>query len=229
MPKSSTTGPSSVGHRRCRGGWCRAGAGAAGGATRWPAPPLLTVAIRISSPRPSRSAYSPSRPMWPQSRSGARREAESPGPRQHPVEQPVRLHLAEAPLAVADDHGGGLVLDLEGHAAGTGPFWRNPTYWGTRITPWESCPRRFAPTRLSATRSASSAGKPAASNNWHTNAFRLSEVTVGTSKSPHCSGSVRVPWRDVSRIGSGGPGGPSPARLYHAGRSSGKRAVANRT
>ncbi len=48
--------------------------------------------------------------------SGARRDAERPGPRQDQVEQPVGLDLAEAPLAVADDHRGALLLDLQRHA-----------------------------------------------------------------------------------------------------------------
>ena len=47
-----------------------------GGATRWPAPQLLTVAIRIRPSSAARSAYSPSRPMCPQSPGRAR----PPGP-----------------------------------------------------------------------------------------------------------------------------------------------------
>ena len=39
-----------------------------GGATRWPAPPLFTVAIRTRPSAAARSAYSPSRPMCPQFR-----------------------------------------------------------------------------------------------------------------------------------------------------------------
>ena len=52
----------------------------------------------------------------------ARRQPERLRLGEDQVEQPVRLDLAEAPLAVAGDHGGRLVLDLQRDAGAVGPL-----------------------------------------------------------------------------------------------------------
>ncbi len=84
-----------------------------GGATRWPAPLLLTVAIRIKPSAAARSAYSPSRPMWPNSDRSRRPARVALALGMTRSSKPMRLDLSQPPLAVDHDHAWRLVLDLE--------------------------------------------------------------------------------------------------------------------
>ena len=100
------------------------------------------------------------------------------------IQQAVGLDLPQAPLAVGRDDRLRLVINLQVDARLVLPFSRKPRYWGARITPCESCPRRFAPTRLMATSRASAAGTPAASKREEVKSISSFALSVGTSWAP---------------------------------------------
>ena len=87
-----------------------------GGATRCQPPQLLTVAMQHQAFRRGSLGILTQSADVPAIARRADRYAEHPRLGHQQVQQPVRLHLAQAPLAVADQHGGRLLHDAKVHA-----------------------------------------------------------------------------------------------------------------
>ena len=122
------------------------------GRRRRPKPWLLTVARKASASAAAASAYSPSRPMWPQCSSvpAARPSARALGISRSSSRWAWTWPRPHWPSATQD--GRRLVDDLQRRRrACSSPSSQELRYCRTRIRPCESWPHRLASTRLPAT------------------------------------------------------------------------------
>ncbi len=211
VPKSNRSGPPSAGTPMASGLVPRRGALPPGGATRRATPCVLTMTIETMPASAASSQYSPSRPMWLErisvptatpfswalsmSRSVSRPACTWPKP--------------QLPSAVRSESVSRRTVN--GAPVTTSPLPSWSRYYGIRMTPCESWPRRLAATSERPTSSASSRRTPPAARR---------SMAKRVRESGGITGMRWVQWSVVQGSVVGGVGDESAAARFHWRRAS---------